>query len=76
MADRVHWSDHQSANSRVVGLMWRPTGYIGVVTSRSTMKWWANGSADRVFWSNDQSANNGVVWIMGRPKGYIGVMTS
>ena len=32
-----------------------PTGYIGVVTSRPTMKWWANGSAD-----------SGVMGLMGR----------
>ena len=53
-----------------------PTGYIGVVTSQLTMKWWANGSANRVFWSNDQSADNGLVGTMGWLKGYIGVMTS
>ena len=64
------------ANSGVVGLMGWPTGYIGVMTSRLTVKWWANGSADRVFWSNDQSADSGVVGLMDRPTGYIEVMTS
>ena len=67
--------------------MGRPTGYIGVVTSQPTVKWWANGSAervhwsddqsaDRVHWSDDQSADSRVVGLMGRPTGYIGVVTS
>ena len=38
------------------------TGYIGVVTSQPTMKWWANGLANSA--------------VMGWPTGYIGVMTS
>ena len=36
-ADRVFWSNDQSANSRVVGLMDWPTGYIGVMTSWPTV---------------------------------------
>ena len=56
--------------------MGRPTGYIGVVTSQPTVKWWANGSAERVHWSDDQSADSGMVGLMGQPTGYIGVITS
>ena len=36
-ADRVHWSWDQSADSEVVGLMGRPTGYVGVMNSRPTV---------------------------------------
>ena len=37
MANRVCWSGDQSADSGVVGMMGRPTGYVGVVTSRPTV---------------------------------------
>ena len=43
------------------------TGYIGVMTSQPTVKWWANGLADRVHWSDDQLADCGVVGLMGWP---------
>ena len=43
----VHWSDDQLADSGVVRLMGRPTGYSGVMTSRPAVGWWGNGSADR-----------------------------
>ena len=76
MADRVHWSGDQSADSGVVGLMGQPTGYIVVMTSQLTVKWWGNGSADMVHWSDDQSANSGVGVMTSQPTGYIGVMTS
>ena len=33
----VGWSDDQSANSGMVGLMGQPTGYVGGVTSRPTV---------------------------------------
>ena len=36
-ANRGCWSGDQSADSRVVGLMGRPTGYVGVVTSQLTV---------------------------------------
>ena len=39
-ADRVCWSDDQSADSGVVGLMGRPTGYVGVMTSQPTVGSW------------------------------------
>ena len=60
MANRVCWSNDQSADSGVVGLIGWPTGYIGVMTSWPTVKGWANGPADRVHWSDGQSANSEV----------------
>ena len=37
MADGVCRGDDQSADSGAVGLMGRPTGYIGVMTSQLTV---------------------------------------
>ena len=60
LAERVHWSDDQSADSGVVGLMGQPTGYIGVMVGQQ----WGDGvdgAADRVYWSDHQLANSEVV---------------
>ena len=65
MANGVCWGDDQSADSGVMGLMGWLTGYIGVGTSRPTVKWWGNGLADS--W---------VMGLMGQPTGYVGVITS
>ena len=39
-ADRVCWSGDQVADSGVGVMTSRPTGYVGVVTSRLTVGWW------------------------------------
>ena len=64
------------ANCRVVGLMGQPTEYVGMMTSRPTVKWWANRLANRVCWSDDQLANCGVGGLMDQLIGYVGVMAS
>ena len=53
------------ADSGVVGLMGRPTGYVGEVTS------WLTG-----YVGGDQLADSGDGVVTSRPTGYVGVMTS
>ena len=74
VANRVHWSDDQLANS----VVW-------VMTSQLTMGWWGwwGGWQGTLEWwpvgqqcclGGDQPADNGVVGLMGWPTGYIGMM--